>query len=152
MSLSLRNIADIITSAAGWKKAEPEADGSFRFSLEGGLEFTLSTPDGQTMFLAAEVGSLRGDDTPEAMNKIRRMASLAVGAMKKRPSVLSLKDGSFELYREFSAARTGGQDIQSIASGFLNDASWWKRQCASPAPAPGPFGMNAGFVFMDGIN
>ncbi len=152
MSLTLRNIADIITSSAGWKKAEPEADGSFHFALEGGLGFSLSSPDGQTMFLSAVVGSYSDGDTAEAKDTILRMASLCVGAMKKRPSILSMRNGDLELYREFSAVRTDERDIQAIATGFLNDAAWWMKQGGTAAPSANPFGMYPHFSIFDGIN
>ena len=48
MSAQLQHLADIITKAAGWKNAAPDAEGVFRFSLEGGLDFSLLTPENWT--------------------------------------------------------------------------------------------------------
>ena len=82
MTSPLQRSADIITRAAGWKEALPDDDGVFHFSLEGGLDFELFSPENRTGILFAVLGSAPEQDA-RADDTLLRLASLSAGSLKK---------------------------------------------------------------------
>ena len=148
MSMTLQQAADAIAAKAGWKPVSPDAEGQFRFSLEGGLDFTLFSPDGKTAILLAEAAKAPDITQPNAEEELERIAALSAGVLKSRESVLGLsKDNVFELSRTFSLTECSDEEILSAARDFLNDLAWWKRQLegkkdSGPSPAPfSPFSL-----------
>ena len=147
--------ADIITRAAGWKQAIPDDDGVFRFSLEGGLNFELFSPENSTGILLAVLESVPRQNDEQAEDVIRRMAALAAGCMKKRRSVFSIGERGFELYRTFRIADVSENTLTAEVRDFLNDLAWWKKQFSHSASAPSqqrtsPFSFSFGDFFSDG--
>ena len=129
MDTKLHDAVDAITKKAGWPRTDAGSDGAYHFSLEGGLDFSLSTPDGRTAFFLAKLCRVPDLGSPEAEAELERVAKLSAGALKKRRSVLSVSDQNFfELSRSFSLTECSERDILSHAKDFLNDLSWWKKQ------------------------
>lgn len=151
MSMTIQQAADAIASKAGWKPVSPDAEGQFRFSLEGGLDFSLFSPDGKTAILLAAAAKAPDIAQPGTEEELERVAALSAGALKSRESALGLSESNvFELSRTFSLTECGEQEMFSAARDFLNDLAWWKRQLegkkdsgASPASfSPFIFPMN----------
>lgn len=124
---TLQQTADLIVEAAGWKQAHPDTDGIFRFSLDGGLDFELLSPEAKTAVLRADLGDAPGfsADDEEAL---RRLASLAAGSLKARRSTLSISEGRLELHRTFALADATPNSAVRDVRDFLNDLAWWKKQ------------------------
>ena len=153
MSTRLQQLAETMTAAAGWKSPAPGDDGTFRFSLEGGLDFALLTPDNRTgIFLAdlgeaPEKGSLPGDE------ETKRLASVAASSLKKRRSSFAVAGARLELSRTFSLQDISDRELTEIARDFINDLAWWKAQVANAgvksssntSSSPFSFGSFGGF-------
>jgi len=127
MSPHLQNIADAITSAAGWKSASPDEDGIFRFSLENGLDFQLLTPEGRTAILLADLGAAPAQGDTQGDEELKRLASVAGASLKKRRSSFAVAGTRLELSRTFPM-QTDEQEIRLIVRDFLNDLAWWQAQ------------------------
>lgn len=133
----LQEAADAVTSAAGWRKASPDAAEIVRFRLEDDLDMDMFSPDGRTLVLRAEVERLPSAER-DADDMLRRCASRAVAAGRKRRSVLALDGGALILHRLMP--REGGvEDVPRHVRDFLNDLVWWKAQMGAGAPTPSPF-------------
>lgn len=138
MTSPLQPTADLITRAAGWKQAVPDNDGTFRFSLEDGLDFELFSPENSTGILFAVLESIPAQNDEQAEDVIRRMAALAAGSLKTRRSVFSIGERGFELYRTFRLADISESTLTAEVRDFLNDLAWWKKQLAAPSTASSP--------------
>ena len=151
MTPLLQNVADIITEAAGWKKALPDSDGVYRFFLEGGLEFDLLTPENKTGILRADLGNAPSGDAQDD-TELRRLARLAAGSLRKRRSIFSIAGSRMELYRTFRITGTAPQEIITETRDFLNDLAWWKRQISGNAGQEklSPFSFGSGSWFSEG--
>ena len=154
MNTLLQNAADAITQKAGWPPVQADSDGRYRFSLEGGLDFEMFTPDGKTGFFVSELAAVPALSSAQAADKLERIAALSAGVLKKRLSVLSISDSDkFELSRSFSLSESSELEILTHAKEFLNDLAWWKKQMgnektsAGTAPAGGPFSFTMGSWF-----
>ncbi len=123
MASPLQQTADILTRAAGWEPATPDEEGVFHFSLEGGLDFSLFSPENRTGILLSSLGK-----TPDSDEEIKRLAALAAGCLKKRRSVFSIGERGLELHRSFSLAEASEGFLVPEVRDFLNDLAWWKRQ------------------------
>ena len=146
MASPLQQTADIITRAAGWQQASPDDEGIFHFALEGGLDFTLRSPENKTGILLASLGG-----APENDDELRRLAALAAGCLKKRRSVFSMGEHGMELHRSFLLAEASADVLVPEVRDFLNDLAWWKRQISgagtSPAKNASPFSIPFGNWF-----
>ena len=131
---TLQQTADMLIEAAGWKQARPDSDGVFRFSLDGDLDLELLSPEARTGILRADLGDAPGYDA-DGEDRLRRISSLAAGALKSRSSVLSIADGRLELHRTFALADVTQSSIASDVRDFLNDLSWWKAQMSGKSAA-----------------
>lgn len=156
MSSQLQQIADIITKAAGWKQAQPDAEGIFRFALEGGLDFSLLSPENRTAVLLGDLGPAPDASTPQGDDDLRRLASLAAATLKKRRSTIAISEGGrIELQRAFAMTAAGELDIRSEVRDFLNDLAWWQKQLDGSAPnsssntSSSPFSFNFSNWFND---
>ena len=150
MSFQLQQIADIITNAAGWKRAEPDSEGVFRFSLEGGLDFSLLSPDNRTAVLLADLGPAPEAGTMNGNDKLKRLAALAAGTLKKRRSSFAIAGQRLELSRTFSMQTASELEISPLVRDFLNDLAWWKAQISgssntSSNTSSSPFSMGGWF-------
>jgi hypothetical protein len=150
MSSQLQQIADIITNAAGWKRAEPDSEGVFRFSLEGGLDFSLLSPENRTAVLLADLGSAPESGTMEGGDRLKRLAALAAGSLKKRRSSFAIAGQRLELSRTFPMQSTSEREISLLVRDFLNDLAWWKAQIngssnSSSNTSSSPFSMGGWF-------
>lgn len=151
MSSQLQHIADTVTKAAGWNQALPDAEGAFRFELEGGLDFSLLSPDGKTAVLLADLGPAPDSSAPQGADDLRRIASLAAASLKKRRSTLALAGGRVELQRSFPVTFATEQEICPEVRDFLNDLAWWKKQLggtdSSSTASTSPFSFSFGGWF-----
>jgi hypothetical protein len=150
MPSKLQQIADIITNAAGWKRAEPDSEGVFRFSLEGGLDFSLLSPDNRTAVLLADLGPAPEAGTMNGNDKLKRLAALAAGTLKKRRSSFAIAGQRLELSRTFPMQSTSEREISLLVRDFLNDLAWWKAQISgssnsSSNTSSSPFSMGSWF-------
>lgn len=150
MSSQLQQIADTITKAAGWKQAQPDAEGVFRFSLEGGLDFALLTPENRTAVLLASLGQAPDPASPQGDDELRRVASLAAASLKKRRSTVALGEGRLELQRTFPMALVSEQDIRLEVRDFLNDLAWFLKQLSGKTPNSSSFTSSSPFSFTFG--
>ena len=150
MFSQLQQIADIITNTAGWKRAEPNCEGVFRFSLEGGLDFSLLSPENRTAVLLADLGSAPESGTMEGGDRLKRLAALAAGSLKKRRSSFAIAGQRLELSRTFPMQSTSEREISLLVRDFLNDLAWWKAQISdssnsSSNTSSSPFSMGGWF-------
>ncbi len=130
----LQESADAITSAAGWKKASPDAVGVFRFRLEGELDMNLFSPDGRTGILHADLGPLP-DGERDADELLRKCASRAVAAARTRRTVFSVEEGRLSLHLLIPLDAAAVESMPRHAKDFLNDLAWWKKQVQGGAAA-----------------
>lgn len=153
MSSQLQHIAATITKAAGWNPAQPDAEGIFRFSLEGGLDFMLLSPDGKTAVLLADIGEAPDAASPQGDQELRRIASLSASSLKKRRTALALSGGRIELQYLFPIAQASEQDVRLDVRDFLNDLAWWQKQLSggtvntSSSASSSPFSFSLGSWF-----
>ena len=150
MFSQLQQIADIITNTAGWKRAEPDSEGVFRFSLEGGLDFSLLSPENRTAVLLADLGAAPESGTMEGGDRLKRLAALAAGSLKKRRSSFAIAGQRLELSRTFSMQTASELEISPLVRDFLNDLAWWKAQISgssntSSNTSSSPFSMGGWF-------
>ncbi len=130
MALPLQQTVDIITRAAGWAPATPDEEGIFRFSLEGGLDFSLFSPENRTGILLCSLGK-----APDGDEEVKRLAALAAGCLKKRRSVFSIGEHGMELHRAFPLGEASESVLIAEVRDFLNDLAWWKRQLSGTGPS-----------------
>lgn len=150
MSSQLQQIADIITNAARWKHAEPDSEGVFRFSLEGGLDFSLLTPENRTAVLLADLGDAPESGTMDGSDRLKRLAALAAGSLKQRRSSFAIAGQRLELTRTFPMQTTAEREVSLLVRDFLNDLAWWKAQLggagnSSSKTSSSPFSMGGWF-------
>ena len=130
----LQESADAITSAAGWRKASPDARGVFRFRLEGELDMELFSPDGRTGILHADLGPLPEAER-DADELLRKCASRVVAAARTRRTVLSVEEGRLSLHLMVPLNAAAAESMSRHAKDFLNDLAWWKNQVQGGAAA-----------------
>ena len=128
MSSQLQNIADIITASAGWKNTTPDEAGVFRFSIEGGLDFQLFSPENRTAILLADLGAAPALGSIQGEDEIKRLSSVAAASLKKRRSSFAIAGDRLELTYAFPAQESDEMVIRQIMKDFLNDFAWWKQQ------------------------
>ena len=150
MPNQLQQIADIITNAAGWKRAEPDSEGVFRFSLEGGLDFSLLSPENRTAVLLADLGPAPEAGTMEGNDRLKRLAALAAGTLKKRRSSFAIAGQRLELSRTFPVQAASERGTPLLVGDFINDLAWWKAQISgssssSSNTSSSPFSMGGWF-------
>lgn len=146
MSL-LQKVAAAISKSAGWQVVVPDADGVVRFAMKDGLDMELFSLDGRTAVFRSEIRPLLQHELASAQ-LLQKAAQLAVGAMKKRSSVLSLGEQRLLLHATLNL--DSPDDLFSeTAKHFLNDLAWWRAQLAeermlAPASvAASPFSMTS---------
>ena len=150
MSPHLQNIANAITSAAGWKSASPDENGIFRFSVENGLDFQLLTPEGRTAVLLADLGAAPAQGDTQGDEELKRLASVAAASLKKRRSSFAVAGSRLELSRTFPMLAEE-QEIRLIVRDFLNDLAWWQAQMngaranSSSSTSSSPFSLGGWF-------
>lgn len=147
MATLLQQTADVITEAAGWKRAAPDERGVFHFSLEGGLDFDLFSPENRTAILFAGLGPAPDEATPQGEAELRRLASLAAGSLKKRRSVFGIGESGLELYLSFPLSEAPDRSPALEARDFLNDLAWWKKQLSGAAHQSGTSASPFSFAF-----
>ena len=129
MSSYLDKAAATVATAAGWRQPEPDAQGRYCFTLRGGLNLAMFSPDGNAVILRAEVQALPGEEIPRE-NLLRAQAKLAVAEFKERKSILALEGDVLILHRVVFAKDTPLENMSAIVETFLNDLDWWKKQAA----------------------
>lgn len=147
MASKIQTIADIITEAAGWKHAEPDQAGAFSFSLDGGLNFSLFTPENRTAVLFADLGAAPEIGTQGGDEEFRRLSSVAAAALKKRFSIFSVDSGRMELHRMFPIDGWTEKDVILEVRDFLNDLAWWKQQLSGGGTQTSSFTSSPTFSF-----
>ncbi|MDR2503645.1 MAG: CesT family type III secretion system chaperone [Deltaproteobacteria bacterium] len=129
-----KNAVHSICAAAGWKEPQADGQGRYAFSLEGGLDFTLSSPDGMRLLaLAPLLVADDGLDIPiETLEEVLLTASARFARMR---SVLSLEEdtGRLTLHAFFALRDAGDKKPVEFMEAFLNDLAFWKAQPALSA-------------------
>ena len=127
----LRNAVQSICSRAGWKEPSADGKGAYSFDLEGGLTFSLSSPDGERLLarsalLAPKAGlEIAGETLVTVMN-----ITAARYAKFKAVTALNPETGALELYA-FTGLRDGDDGAwETFMEDFLNELSFWKAQPA----------------------
>lgn len=136
-----------LASRAGWKRPVREADGAWRFRLEGRLRFAILSPDARLCILRGEVA-----DLPEAGREREEMTAEALrrqaGACRVRASVVAVEtpdsgvadvpaNGRLILQRSFPLPVEQDRFDAEVGA-FLNDLAWWRASCASAPAVPVP--------------
>lgn len=136
-----------LASRAGWKRPAREADGAWRFRLEGGLRFAILSPDARLCILRGEIA-----DLPEAVREREEMLADALrrqaGACRVRASVAAVETpdsgvpgvpeaGRLILQRVFPLPVEQDRFDAEVGA-FLNDLAWWRASCAAAPAAPMP--------------
>ena len=131
----LRSAVQSICSRAGWKEPPVDDKGLYAFDLEGGLSFSLSSPDGERLLarstlLSPEAGQEIAGETLATIMRIigARFAKL------KAVTALNPETGALEIYA-FTGLRDGDAGAQeTFMEDFLNEVSFWKAQPALNSP------------------
>jgi hypothetical protein len=125
-----------ICARAGWKEPKTDDSDGYAFDLEGGLAFTLSSPDGERLLaraalLAPEAGQEIAGETLAAVMRI----TAARFAKLKAVTALDPETGALELYA-FTGLRGGDAHAhETFMEDFLNELSFWKAQAVLDAPS-----------------
>ena len=123
-----------ICSRAGWKEPQADEKGVYAFALEGGLSFTLSSPDGERLLArsALLIPKAGQEITRETLTAVMRITA-ARFARLKAVTALNPETGELELYAfaGLGNADAGAQEI--FMKDFLNELSFWKAQPALAA-------------------
>ena len=151
--LNLQQAIEAVAGRAGWLVPAEDAQGVTRVRLEGGLALEFRSPDGRTAVLSADLGEVPGDASPDYWTQLGKAAC---GCLRRRPSVLSVEGGRFELFRMLDLSRLDADEFVQETEGFLNDEAWWAGELesardASGAPASGasPFAFGRAWTAFD---
>lgn len=119
------NAAQILAKEGGWPMPSADAQGAFPFSLKGGLDFRLLSPDGSRVILEADLGACPDINTAEGSERMRYLAEACAGSITSRHAVFAIADGRMQLHT-FLPAKQPAAIIEETEA-FLRDLSWWKR-------------------------
>ena len=155
MLMRLIDAARTLAEAAGWSPPAIAADGVCRYALEDGLDLELSSPDGRTLILAADLGEapvLKEGNEEAARARLERIGLLSAASMRKRASVLSIHEGRLRLTRTLSLQSAHQGALLAAAEGFLNDQAFWRDALGdgartSMSSSDSPFSMGSGNWF-----
>jgi hypothetical protein len=130
----LQSAIQSVCSRAGWKEPPADGNGFYAFHLEGGLSFTLSSPDGERLLarstlLAPEAG---GDIAGETLAAIMRITA-ARFARLKAVTALNPETGELELYAFTGLRGNEAGARETFVEDFLNELSFWKAQSVQSA-------------------
>ena len=83
-------------------------------------------------------------------DKLKRLAALAAGTLKKRRSSFAIAGQRLELSRTFPMQTASELEISPLVRDFLNDLAWWKAQISgssntSSNTSSSPFSMGGWF-------
>lgn len=134
MGLALREAVEAVAVEAGWKMAMPDESGIYHYLLEEGLDLDLTSPDGRTLILSADLGGAPQASEPGVDEEWKRIGLLAAAVLKKRASILSSHGGRLELYRTMDLTRAQPHEVIVACKDFLNDQAWWRANLHSDAP------------------
>jgi hypothetical protein len=86
----------------------------------------------------------------EGGDRLKRLAALAAGSLKKRRSSFAIAGQRLELSRTFPMQSTSEREISLLVRDFLNDLAWWKAQIngssnSSSNTSSSPFSMGGWF-------
>lgn len=141
--------ARTLAASAGWKLPNPEKDGTYRFRLQGELDFDLFSPDGRVCIMRGEVASLPVDGSGRE-DALARAARMQVGVCRSRPSVLAVEGPGRDrlvLYRQVRLETGRSDALVGEVRDFLNDFDWWRAAWgggSGPAPTFGLPAMGTG--------
>jgi hypothetical protein len=127
----LHNAVRSICARAGWKERPPDEKGNYPFALEGGIFFTLSSPDGDRLLacsplLVPEAGQEIAGETLAAVMRITAARFSRLNAVTS----LDPESGRLELYAATSLRGGDAGVLEIFMEGFLNELSFWKAQPA----------------------
>ncbi|MDR1946216.1 MAG: CesT family type III secretion system chaperone [Desulfovibrio sp.] len=125
-----------ICAAAGWRIPPADESGAYAFSLEGGPDFTLSSPDGArllayTVLLPAPEAGREID--PDTLATVMSITAGKFAALRAVPA-LEPDNGNLALYRFASMKDEGPERLITFMETFLNEAAFWKAQLLAAAP------------------
>ena len=134
MGFDLKRAVETVAGAAGWNAAEPDGEGVCHYLLDG-LDLDMSSPDGRTLILSADLGGAPQADAPGVDDEWRRIGGLAAAVMKRRASVLAVHDGRLELFRRVDLVQADAAGLVGACRDFLNDEAWWRANLEGGASA-----------------
>jgi hypothetical protein len=125
LQATVRTICD----AAGWKVPAADAGGRYSFSLEDGLDFSLSSPDGDRLFACAVLLTPEtGREFPsEVIARVLGATAARFAGLRAVPA-LDPQTGALVLYCFTALKRQTGYLLGHFMENFLNDLAFWKAQ------------------------
>jgi hypothetical protein len=130
MASFLDSAALAIADAAGWKRPQADDEGAYTFSVQGGLDMRLFSPDGgNTLIFCATVQDLPEEEKARE-DLLLVQSQRAVGVAKERKTILALNEDTLLLQRVLPSRETRLEDMSAIAEAFFNDLAWWRAQVA----------------------
>jgi hypothetical protein len=130
----LHGAVEAICARAGWKEPRADGEGVYAFDLEGGLAFSLSSPDGERLLARAALLA-PGAGQEIAGETLAMVMRLTAARFAKLRAVVALnpETGGLELYA-FTGLRGGDAGgRETFMEDFLNELSFWKAQPALSA-------------------
>jgi hypothetical protein len=123
-----------VCGAAGWSIPPADAEGRYFFSLEGGLDFSLSSPDGDRL-LAHAVLAVPTEDRglPDDLAAFVLSATAGRFARMRAVPALDPRTGALVLYRFTDLKEKDRVALKKFVEAFLNDLAFWKAQPALAA-------------------
>lgn len=126
MASELETVVRHVSDVAGWKTMAPDSEGVYRYFFEEGLDLEIRSPNGRLLVLSADLGEMPEKGTPAYEERLREVAKLSAGIVRRRASVVSIYDGRLELYRVINMNEATDEDYVYGVRDFLNDEAWWK--------------------------
>ena len=124
----LDKAVQVVCARAGWRVPPADDKKGYSFSLEGGISFSLSSPDcdrllARSTLLAPAAGQELSADTLEAVMRITpaRFARLAA------VTSLDPESGALELHA-FAPGNMTEEEQGDFVEDFLNELAFWKAQ------------------------
>jgi hypothetical protein len=125
----LSQIVRAVCDMAGWSMPRADAGGRYALSLEGGLDFTLSSPDGDRLLIHAVLASPK-DERGIPADVVSFVLSAAAGRFSRLLAVPALDPhtGTLVLYRFLKMKGQDAEALHHFVETFLNELAFWKAQ------------------------
>ncbi|MDR2051355.1 MAG: CesT family type III secretion system chaperone [Deltaproteobacteria bacterium] len=118
-----------VCEAAGWRVPPADEEGRYAFSLENGLNFTLSSPDGSRLLAyAVLLAPAKGREIGAEL--VASVLSATTGRFSRLRAVPTLEPltGALAIYAFTDLRGVDAERAESFVEGFLNDLAFWKAQ------------------------
>jgi hypothetical protein len=113
--------------AAGWDEPGDDAGGEYAFHLEGGLDFTLSSPDGARL-LVSSVLLAPAAGREISQKAIEDVLTIAAGRFSRLRAIPALEPERDEIVLYDFMPLKNQDRTQDFVERFLNELAFWKAQ------------------------